>query len=176
MYECDASYADNPDNGRSRWGIVGMLAGAAVDSKTGEFKSMMPSTGAAEQSALALCVLRVLASRQYMEDFGFPQFDPTPIGEDNMAALLNSHNPVKSKWHRHLHVYHHITRENQMEFKTINVYRKDTKSMRADLHTKNLGTVDFWRHVNGTFGLSNSELSLVSILEQQPSRGIYSQR
>ena len=63
-----------------------------------------------------------------------------------------------------------------MEFKTINVYRKDTKSMRADLHTKNLGTVDFWRHVNGTFGLSNSELSLVSMLEQQPSRGIYSQR
>ena len=48
--------------------------------------------------------------------------------------------------------------------------------MRADLHTKNLGTVDSWRHVNGTFGLSNSELSLVSILEQQPSRGIYSQR
>ena len=91
-----------------------------------------------------------------------------------MAALLNSHNPVKSKWHRHLHVYHHITRENQMEFKTINVYRRDTKSMQADLFTKNLGTADFWRHVSSTCNLSESELNLVAVLEEYPSNGIFS--
>ena len=57
-----------------------------------------------------------LAARQYLEDFGFPQWDPTPIGEDN------------AKTSRCISPYHTggITRENQMEFKTINVYRLPT--------------------------------------------------
>ena len=121
MYECDSAYADCPDTRRSRYGFLGFLAGGVIVAKTAMFKSVMPSTGAAEQSALAKCTLHTLIARQYLEDFGFPQWDPTPIGEDNNAALMNSRNPVKSKMQKHLDVYHHITRENQMEFKTINV-------------------------------------------------------
>lgn len=150
-YEVDASYADCPDTRRSRWGCLGFLVLGVIDAKSGILKSAMPSTGAAEQSALAKCVLRVLATRNYLEDFGFPQWDPTPIGEDNTAALLNSRNPVKSKSQKHLDVYHHITRENQMEFKTINVYRLGTESMRADLLTKNLPHATFWKHVNASY-------------------------
>ena len=113
MYECDSAYADCPDTRRSRYGFLGFLAGGVIVAKTAMFKSTMPSTGAAEQSALAKCTLHALTARQYLEDFGFPQWDPTPIGEDNTAALLNSRNPVKSKTQKHLDVYHHITRENQ---------------------------------------------------------------
>ena len=153
MYEADASYADCPDTARSRYGCVGYLAGAFIDVKTGVFKNVQPSTGAAEQSSLARCVLRVLAARQYMECFGFPQNGPTPIGEDNMAALLNSRNPVKSKLARHLHVFHHITRENQMEFKTINVYRLGTENMSADAQTKILNKFLHWKHTSRQFNL-----------------------
>ena len=152
-YEVDASYADDPDTARSRWGGTGFLSQAAVDVKSGILKSAMPSTSAAEQSALAKVVLRVLAARNYMEDFGFPQYDPTRIGEDNMAALLNSKNPVKSKNAKHLHVYHHITRENQMEFKTIDVYRRPTEQMRADVFTKLLGKDLHWQHIRDVHNL-----------------------
>ena len=162
MYEVDASHADDPDTARGRWGGVGFASKGAVDVKSGMLKSVMPSTSASEQSALAKVVLRVLASRQYMEDFGFPQYDPTEIGEDNMAALLNSRNPVKSKQAKHLHVYHHITRENQMEFKTINVYRRATDVMRADVFTKLLGTELHWRHISDIHNLQSSFVSGVS--------------
>jgi hypothetical protein len=155
MYEVDASYADCPDTARSRWGCCGYLAGGVFDVKTAVLKNVQPSTGSAEQSALAKCVLRVLASRQYIDDFGFPQYEPTPIGEDNMAALLNSKNPVKSKMARHLHVYHHITRENQMEFKTISVYRRASADMSADMYTKLLGVFLHWKHTNTTHNLSS---------------------
>ena len=120
----------------------------------------MPSTGAAEQSALAKCTLHALTARQYLEDFGFPQWDPTPIGEDNNAALMNSRNPVKSKMQKHLDVYHHITRENQMEFKTINVYRLPTDQMRADLMTKNLPKPTFWRHVINSYNYEPKDYSM----------------
>ena len=52
-----------------------------------------------------------------------------------------------------------------MEFGTINVYRMDTHNLKADLFTKNLPSVDFWRHVNSTSGLTSSELSMIASLE-----------
>ena len=88
-----------------------------------------------------------------MEDFGFPQYDPTEIGEDNMVAPLNSKNPVKSKNAKHLHVYHHITRKKQMEFKTIDVYRRATQEMRADVYTKLLGADLHWKHIRDIHNL-----------------------
>ena len=127
------------------------------------FKSVMPSTGAAEQSALAKCTLHTLAARQYLEEFGFPQWDPTPIGEDNNSALLNSRNPVKSKTQKYLDVYHHITRENQMEFKTINVYRLPTNQMRADLMTKNLPRPLFWQHVMNSYNYEPKDYVLDNV-------------
>ena len=82
---------------------------------------------------------------------------------DNNAALLNSRNPVKSKTQKHLDVYHHITRENQMEFKTINVYRLPTDQMRADLMTKNLPKPTFWRHVINSYNYEPKDYVLNGI-------------
>ena len=83
--------------------------------------------------------------------------------QDNNAALLNSRNPVKSKTQKHLDVYHHITRENQMEFKTINVYRLPTDQMRADLMTKNLPKPTFWRHVINSYNYEPKDYVLNGI-------------
>ena len=78
----------------------------------------------------------------------------------NNAALMNSRNPVKSKMQKHLDVYHHITRENQMEFKTINVYRLPTDQMRADLMTKNLPKPTFWRYVINSYNYEPKDYSV----------------
>ena len=156
-------FRENRRRGGADSYALGFLAGGVIVAKTAMFKSTMPSTGAAEQSALAKCTLHALTARQYLEDFGFPQWDPTPIGEDNNAALLNSRNPVKSKTQKHLDVYHHITRENQMEFKTINVYRLPTDQMRADLMTKNLPKPTFWRHVINSYNYEPKDYVLNGI-------------
>ena len=44
---------------------------------------------------------------------------------------------VASKRSRHIHVDHHFTREQQVEFKTIRVYREPGVSNFADDMTKN---------------------------------------
>ena len=75
----------------------------------------------------------------------------TPMPVLPQAVVLAVLAVVKSKTQKHLDVYHHITRENQMEFKTINVYRLPTDQMRADLMTKNLPKPIFWRHVINSY-------------------------
>ena len=102
------------------------------------FPNVRPSTFAAETGALAKATLRVLTARRYMADFGFPQDGPVPIGEDNNAALLFSKSPVATRTSRHIHVDHHVTRENQQEFKTIEVYRVPSSEMTADMLSKNV--------------------------------------
>ena len=81
--------------------------------------------------------MQAIIVRRYLADMGFPQCEPTPIGEDNNAALIFSQGPVASKRSRHIHVDHHFTREQQVEFKTIRVYREPGVSNFADDMTKN---------------------------------------
>ena len=137
-YDADSSYADCPDTGRSRWGVTGSINDTFIDAGTGMFPNVRPSTFAAETGALAKATLRVLTARRYMADFGFPQDGPVPIGEDNNAALLFSKSPVATRTSRHIHVDHHVTRENQQEFKTIEVYRVPSSEMTADMLSKNV--------------------------------------
>ena len=66
-YDVDASFADCPDTARSRYGIIGKLQGAFIDSKTGILKNVRVSTMDAETGALAQCTLRVLVTRRYLE-------------------------------------------------------------------------------------------------------------
>ena len=137
-FDADSSYADCPDTGRSRWGVTGSINDTYIDAGSGMFPNVRPSTFAAETGALAKATLRVLTARRYMADFGFPQQGPVPIGEDNNAALLFSKSPVATRTSRHIHVDHHVTRENQQEFKTIEVYRVPSSEMTADMLSKNL--------------------------------------
>ena len=136
-FHVDASFASCPDTARSRYGLIGLLNGALVCAKTGILKNVRTSSMDAETGALAQCSMQAVIVRRYLEDMGFPQRDPTPIGEDNNAALLFSQGPVASKRSRHIHVDHHFTRGQQCEFKTIRVYREPGVSNFADDMTKN---------------------------------------
>ena len=97
-------------------------------------------------SYLPSCTLRVLVTRRYLGDIEFPQYDPTPIGEDDNTALIFSKRPVSSRRSRHIHVDHHLTRENQNEFKTIAVFRQPSEEVESDQLTKNLGFTLLDRH------------------------------
>ena len=152
IFHVDASFASCPDTARSRYGLIGLLNGALVCAKTGILKNVRTSSMDAETGALAQCSMQAIITRRYLADMGFPQIDPTPIGEDNNAALLFSQGPVASKRARHIHVDHHFTREQQNEFHTIKVYREPGVSNFADDMTKN-NTFDIMdRHTTISMG------------------------
>ena len=162
--EADSSYADCPDTARSRYGGVVTIHDTYIDAWTGMFPNVRPSTFAAETGALAKCTLRVLTCRRYMEDFGFPQRGPVPIGEDNNAALLFSKSPVASRSSRHLHVDHHVTRENQQEFRTIEVFRVPSTEMAADMLSKNLPPHLLKKHSSKLLGEIKSAVATGAVL------------
>ena len=152
IFHVDASFASCPDTARSRYGLIGLLNGALVCAKTGILKNVRTSSMDAETGALAQCAMQAVIARRYLEDMGFPQSDPTPIGEDNNAALLFSQGPVASKRSRHIHVDHHYTREQQNEFNTITVYREPGVSNFADDMTKNNAFDVMDRHTTISMG------------------------
>ena len=151
-FDCDASYADCPDTARSRYGVLGFMQGSFVIAKTGIMKNVRSSTLDAETGALAQATLQVLPVRRYLADWGFPQFEPTVIGEDNNAALLFSKSPVATRRSRHIHVDHHITREQQQEFGNIYVFRVPTDLNSADALSKNVAPALQKRHSARMFG------------------------
>ena len=157
-FDADSSFADCPDTARSRWGVVGYWQGAFAVAKTGVFKNARNSTMDAETGALAQATLLVIEVRRYLADWGFPQYQPTPIGEDNNAALLFSKSPVASRRSRHIHVDHHVTREHQMEFRTIHVHRVPSGEMGADPLSKNPSVPLHIKHFSRIFGEQVEEL------------------
>ena len=150
--EADCSFADCPDTARSRYGVFIYCNEAFIHAKTGILKNVRTSTMDAETGALAQAVMLVIPARRILADFGFPQGEPTPIGEDNNAALLFSKSNVSTKRARHIHVDYHYTREQQNEFKTISVYRVSSKEMGADLLTKNLPEQPHHKHASRALG------------------------
>ena len=87
-----------------------------------------------------------------------------PIGEDNNAALLFSKSPVASRSSRHLHVDHHVTRENQQEFRTIEVFRVPSTEMAADMLSKNLPPHLLKKHSSKLLGEIKSAVTTGAVL------------
>ena len=153
--ECDASFADNPDTAHSRYGVVIYMQGAFAVAKQGWMKNVRLNTMDAETGALAQATIQVLPVRRYLEDWGFPQRDPTHIGEDNNAALICSHSWVATKRARHIHVDHHFVREHQLESKNIWVHRVPSDENSSDMLSKNVTPPLLKKHSSTMMGESN---------------------
>ena len=152
--ECDASFADNPDTAHSRYGVVIYMQGAFAVAKQGWMKNVRLNTMDAETGALAQATIQVLPVRRYLEDWGFPQRDPTHIGEDNNAALICSHSWVATKRARHIHVDHHFVREHQLESKNIWVHRVPSEHNSSDMLSKNVTPPLLRKHSSTMMGES----------------------
>jgi hypothetical protein len=80
----------------------------------------------------------VIHKRGLLSDLGYPQLQPTVIGEDNQAAIAIATNPGSShKRTKHIH-----TRERKIcewvEEGSVEIKYVNTKSQLADLLTKAL--------------------------------------
>jgi hypothetical protein len=82
----DASFA-SASNMHSQTGIILMLNGAVIFSKSGKQTQLADSTGYAETIALHEASHLILIYRELLANLGRPQLQPTPVYEDNSAAL-----------------------------------------------------------------------------------------
>ena len=148
----DAAYADDVDSHRSTQGFLAKLLGAAIAWFSQTQKCVTLSTTEAELYALSDAIKEVMYIRSTLDYFGFPQELPTIIYEDNAAVVATAHNPGKNHGKlKHVTVRVKNVQEHQREIKDINVVKKGTEYLEADLMTKAQGDS---RHTQ----LSNSVL------------------
>ena len=137
----DASF-ESEKEGYSRSGIVfsiGADAGAFLAKTFTQYVRSL-STQESEIQALSEATRYVMWFRYLLEEAGYPQ-DPTPIFEDNNAAI--SFAKRKGDYDRTKHISRHFHYcQDRYADGSIDVIRIDTKEQRADQFTKILSPSD----------------------------------
>jgi transposase InsO family protein len=133
----DASFATDSATGRSTTGFVLLLCGAAVAWRSKLQSCVAQSTTEAEYISLALTAAEVNWLRQLLAFLNNEQAAPTPIYEDNSAALQLASNPVVQQRTRTINVKYHYLRQ-LVGQKVVDVLAVRTGAQRADILTKAL--------------------------------------
>jgi len=81
-------------------------------------------------------VKRVLFLRMMLESLGLKQKGPTTLYEDNTACIDIANGRGKHETIKHVDIAYHMTREQVVEFKTVQFKRVPTEDQVADLLTK----------------------------------------
>lgn len=137
----DASF-ESEKEGYSRSGIVfsiGADAGAFLAKTFTQYVRSL-STQESEIQALSEATRYVMWFRYLLEEAGYPQ-DPTPIFEDNNAAISFAKGKGDYDRTKHISRHYHYCQDRYADG-SIDVIRIDTKEQRADQFTKILAPVD----------------------------------
>ena len=83
----DSDWAGCPDSRKSTTGYVLLFNGAVISWKSKRQNVVALSSAEAEFMAASSLVQEVIYIRRLLDRLGFPQNDPTPIGEDNRTCI-----------------------------------------------------------------------------------------
>ena len=148
---CDADYAGDHDDRKSRTGYLFLLANGAVAWCSKRQGCTADSTTEAEFVAMAESVKEAIWLRRLLHSLGFPFKVPTPIFSDNQGAIQLVKNPKFHKRTKHIETKYYLIRE-KYERQEIDVFYIHTKQQLADLLTKAL-TRDTFEHLRSLQGL-----------------------
>ena len=141
----DSSHAGDKDTRRSRCGHLIYYNGSPIHWKTILQKRVALSTAEAEFRGVTLASKDILWLRNVLHEIGRSVRKPTLIYEDNNACIKMIENPVVSGKNKFVELDMHFIRDH-WNAKQISMKKIPTHDQRADILTKNLGTVDFGRH------------------------------
>ena len=159
-----------------------MLCGGAISWASKMQRTVATSSAESEYVAASdacheALFLRRLVAALFEQDL--TKLGPTPIYEDNAAALKWCENPVHHAKQKHIDVAHHFVREQVVEFKTIKVLPIESVNNISDIGTKPLAQPTFERLLRIVMNLGNRSLRTpattyptgngVSVAEQFPS-------
>lgn len=134
---CDADYASDHDDRKSRTGYIFLLVNGAVAWCSKRQGCTPDSTTEAEFVALAESVKEAIWLRRLLSSLEFPPRTPTIILLDNQGAIQLVKNPKYHKRTKHIETKYYLIRE-KYERKQIDVHYVHTKQQLADLLTKAL--------------------------------------
>ena len=151
----DAAHATDIPSRRSITGLVFCLAGGAIAYKSKLQATVATSSTEAEFIAAVHAAKLAKYLRSVLLEFGFPQDGPTPLYEDNMAAIamINERKPTPRS--RHIDIQHFAIQEWQQRGiivmhhipGVINVADQATKALIWTLHSRHarrsMGHFDF---------------------------------
>eukprot|EP00873_Tetraselmis_striata_P023437 jgi/Tetstr1/443701/TSEL_031691.t1 len=100
-----------PSQCKSTTGYVFFLCGGAISFLSKLQALVALSTAEAEYIALCMTVQEAVFLRQMLEELGFQQTAPTPVGEDNQACIVIATTDVTSARTKHLDIRLHFVRD-----------------------------------------------------------------
>ena len=148
---CDADYAGDQDDRKSRTGYMFLLANGAVAWCSKRQGCTADSATEAEFVAMAESVKEALWLRRLLHSLGFPSSTPTPIFSDNQGAIQLVKNPKFHKRTKHIETKYYLIRE-KYELKQVDVFYINTKQQLADTLTKPLSG-EVFQHLRNLQGL-----------------------
>ena len=162
---CDASDADDPIKRRSTGGYVVFYNGSPVSWSTGLQRLTTLSTCESEYVQAALTAKEVLYLREILQFAGHKQSEPTPIYEDNEAAMKLSENPVARGMSKHIGRRFHFLRQCSDDGHVVLVPTTSANNI-ADIFTKPLGYQIFSRHRQslGVSPVDNNSRALLAFI------------
>jgi hypothetical protein len=131
----DSDYAGDSTTRRSQGGFVITLGGAAIAWSSTKQTVTALSSSEAESLALAAAARAIVPLRRLCADLGMKQHGPTPIYEDNRAALLLAMEGAGLRKAKHMDVRYHYVWE-LIEDGIITVESVSTGRQAADALTK----------------------------------------
>lgn len=141
----DATYGgEDAIQAKSQHGYLIFFAGALIDWSSNLQSTIALSSAESEHIAAFHCSRAVVYYRQFLEEFGHLQGEPTILWEDNQACIAQSKNPVHHKRCKHILIKYHYLRQ----LTANNIVRLEyivTKNQLADALTKPLPNADFSR-------------------------------
>jgi transposase InsO family protein len=143
----DSDFAAEPEGNdypmRSISGLVAYIHGVGpIFSSAVLEKTISLSTAEAEYKCVAKAAQFCIGIRQFLDEIGFPQKDPTIIMNDNMAAVTMVKQDFSSSSTRHIKIKFHLIRE-AIKNEEVRVLHRPTEEMIADIMTKALERVKF---------------------------------
>ena len=133
----DADWAGDLDNRRSRSGYLVCLNSSSVIWSSKLQASVALSSTEAEYIALSQAARDVIWTRNFIEELGFKQKNPTVIFEDNRSCVKIAESTKQLPGTKHIAIRHHFIRE-RISSHEIKLERKATIAMVADIFTKAL--------------------------------------
>jgi hypothetical protein len=140
----DASWADDKDTRRSRYGYAIYLGNSLISWKSKLHACITLSTAESEYVAATEACKTVVWLRNTMHELRMPQHAPTAVYEDNQACIHMAANRMITGRNKHMELKQHYVRSLSLN-KTVRLVYVNTKQQRADILTKNLAVADFMR-------------------------------
>ena len=86
-----------------------------------------------------------------LKEVGLKIKTPMKIHEDNQGAIFLANNEIAGQRSKHIDTWYHFTRDLIAKGMVVVVYVNSDDNL-ADLFTKNLNELLFWKHTNKLIG------------------------